>query len=267
MSILQLVRSRTVGGVVVDSLGLQLRSLTPGVHHRRAEPGARRSRAPRATRCSSSFAIADVIARRAERKVVAPYGQVINLGVVQFAVRERPKVDAALLGIAGREQVIDALLAGLLVTRRDGDGRDRRRLHGRRSAHGPADRQLERARVPDAERAVGPRAAPSRKREFLAEQLAQTDSMLARAQAELSSFLPAGSSWRAARASWTRSRAPRCSSRAGSPSSRRTGGPSVRWPASSSRRTRPRGPRRSARWLPRPPWRTTRPSARTTASS
>ena len=127
-------------------------------------------------------------ARRADRAVTAPYGQVINLGVVQFTVTARARG-------------------------RDRDPRHRRaRVRHRRAGRWPAaPRRREETDVIDvsytaedpatAQRIVNAtvqafqslnvqwaRERSRRRREFLAEQLAQTDSMLARAQAELSSF-------------------------------------------------------------------------------
>jgi tyrosine-protein kinase Etk/Wzc len=187
LSILQLVRSRTVGGVVVDSLGLQLRSLTPEF------PTARLADVhvdPRAAGDSVQlvFHDRDVTARRADRKVTAPYGQLINLGVVQFAVRERPSIQTATLGIAGKEQVIDGLLAGLLATRRaETDVIDvGYTADDPRTAQQIVNSTVHAFQTLNVQWA---RERSRRKREFLAEQLAQTDSMLARAQAELSSFL------------------------------------------------------------------------------
>jgi tyrosine-protein kinase Etk/Wzc len=187
LSILQLVRSRTVGGVVVDTLGLQLKSFTP--EFTTAEL-AQVHVDPRAAGDSVQLVFRDreVVARRADRKVSAPYGQVINLGVVQFAVRERPNIDAAILGIAGKEQVIDGLLAGLLVTRRT----ETDVIDVGYTADDPRTAQQivnSTVRAFQSLNVQWARERSRRKREFLAEQLGQTDSMLARAQAELSSFL------------------------------------------------------------------------------
>ncbi len=186
-SIIQLLRSRTVAGVVVDTLGLQLQSWTPDF---RPSALAQAHVDPRAAGDSVQLVFRDheVVARRADRTVTAPYGEVMNLGVVQFAVSERPSVDAATLGVAGKEQVVDGLLGGLLVTRRAetdvidigytaGDPRTAQQIVNS-TVHAFQSLNIQWAR----ERS-------RRRREFLAEQLGQTDSTLARAQAELSSFL------------------------------------------------------------------------------
>ncbi len=187
LSIIELLRSRTVVGVVVDTLGLQLQSWTPEF------PTSALAQAqvdPRAAGDSVQLVFRDnkVVARRADRTVTAAYGEAMNLGVVQFAVRERPAVDAATLGIAGKEQVMDGLLGGLLVTRRtETDVID----IGYTATDPRTAQQIVNATV-HAFQSLNiqwARERSRRRREFLAEQLGQTDSTLARAQAELSSFL------------------------------------------------------------------------------
>lgn len=99
LSIIELLRSRTVAGVVVDSLGLQLVSLTPDFS---VEGLARVQVDHRAAGDSVQLLFREhqVGARRGERAVTAPYGQVVNLGVVQFVVRSRPAANAVTLGIS-----------------------------------------------------------------------------------------------------------------------------------------------------------------------
>ncbi len=186
LSIVELIRSRTVAGVVVDTLGLQLQSQTPEF------PTASLSDVhvdPRAAGDSIqiTFRPNDVIARRADRTLTVPYGQTVNLGVVRFTVRARPDIEAAVLGVAGREQVVDGLLAGLQVVRREAtDIID--------IGYIAADPVMAQRIVNTSVQAFQSlniqwaRERSRRRREFLAEQLGQTDSMLARAQAELSSF-------------------------------------------------------------------------------
>ncbi len=186
LSIIELLRSRTVAGVAVDSLGLQLVSLAPEFS---VEDLAGVRVDPRAAGDSVQMVFQDdgVSARRGERAVTAPYGQLVNLGVVQFVVRSRPAIEAVTLGIRSREGAIDALLAGLLVSRREmtdvidvgfiaQDPRTAQRIVNS-TVHAFQTLNVQWAR----ERS-------RRRGEFLAEQLAQTDSMLERAQAELSSF-------------------------------------------------------------------------------
>ena len=129
----------------------------------------------------------DVQARRGERQVTVPYGQLVNLGMVQFAVRARPGVSTAILGMRPRETVIDGVVAGLLVTRREAtDVIDVRYI-----AEDPRTAQRIVNSTVHAFQALNvqwARERSRRRREFLAEQLSRTDSALARAQAELAAF-------------------------------------------------------------------------------
>jgi tyrosine-protein kinase Etk/Wzc len=129
----------------------------------------------------------DVVAKRADRTVTAPYGQMINLGVVQFSVRSRPAIETATLGIGGREAAIDGLLAGLLIARRT----ETDVIDVGYTAYDPVSAQRIVNSTVQAFQTLNvqwARERSRRRREFLGEQLAQTDSMLARAQAELANF-------------------------------------------------------------------------------
>ena len=129
----------------------------------------------------------DVVAHRADRTVTAPYGQMINLGVVQFSVRSRPAIETATLGIGGRESAIDGLLAGLLVARRT----ETDVIDVGYTAYDPVSAQRIVNATVQAFQTLNvqwARERSRRRREFLGEQLAQTDSMLARAQGELANF-------------------------------------------------------------------------------
>ena len=186
LSIIELLRSRTVAGVVVDTLGLQLQSWTEDFS---AADLSSVHVDPRAAGDSVqlTFRPNDVVAKRADRTVTAPYGQPVNLGVVQFTVRARPTVDIATLGIGGREPAIDGLLAGLQVGRRT----ETDVIDVGYTATAPIIAQEIVNTTVQSFQSLNiqwARERSRRRREFLAEQLAQTDSMLARAQAELSSF-------------------------------------------------------------------------------
>jgi succinoglycan biosynthesis transport protein ExoP len=186
LSVVELIKSRTVAGVVVDTLGLQLQSWTPDfttgslseVHVDPRSAG---------DSVQLTFRPNDVVARRGDRTVTGPYGQAMNLGVVRFAVRSRPALESATLGIAGREQVIDELLTGLQVIRRT----ETDVIDIGYTAADPATAQRIVNSTVQAFQSLNiqwARERSRRRREFLAEQLAQTDSTLARAQGELASF-------------------------------------------------------------------------------
>ena len=187
LSIIELLRSRTVAGVVVDTLGLQLTSWTPGFA---TADLAQVHVDPRAAGDSVQlvFRPNEVVARRADREVTSPYGQVMNLGVVQFAVRARPPIETATLGIA-RQGAGDRRAAGRPPDRpADRDRRDRRRLHRERTRSPPSASSTPPCRRSSRSTSSGPASAPAAGASSSAEQLAQTDSMLARAQGELSTF-------------------------------------------------------------------------------
>ncbi len=186
-SILELVKSRTVAAAVVDSLGLMLQSYSPDFSTGQLTQVHVDSRAA-GDSVQLVFRANDVTARRAERTATAPYGQVMNLGVVQFAVTSRPAVETTTLYIAAREPVIDGLLGGLEVSRRT----ETDVVDIRYTAGDPATAQRIVNSTVQAFQSINvkwARERSRRRREFLAEQVAQTDSMLARAQAELASFL------------------------------------------------------------------------------
>ena len=186
MSIVQLIRSRTVAGLVVDTLGLQLQSRTEdfttgSLENVHVDPRAA------GDSVVLTFRPNDVVARRADRVVTAPYGQIINLGVVQLSVRSRPTIETATLGIGGQEPAIDALLGGLLVTRRT----ETDVIDVGYTAYDPISAQRVVNSTVQAFQALNvqwARERSRRRREFLAEQLSQTDSMLARAQSRAREF-------------------------------------------------------------------------------
>ena len=105
--------------------------------------------------------------------------------MVQFVVRSRPAIETVTLGIRSREAAIDALLAGLLVTRRElTDVIDVAYI-----AESPLRAQRIANSTVHAFQSLNVKWARERSRrrgEFLAEQLAQNDSALRIAQAELS---------------------------------------------------------------------------------
>jgi tyrosine-protein kinase Etk/Wzc len=185
-SIVQLIKSRTVAALVVDTLGLQLQSWSPDfpmgfLDNVRVDPRAAGDSVQLAFRPN------DVVARRADRTVTAPYGQLINLGVVQFSVRARPTVETATLYVGARDATINDLLSGLVVARRE----ETDVIDIGYIAYDPVSAQRIVNFTVQAFQSLNiqwARERSHRKRDFLGEQLAQTDSMLARAQAELANF-------------------------------------------------------------------------------
>jgi polysaccharide biosynthesis transport protein len=186
LSIMELLRSRTVLGVVVDSLGLQLVSLTPEFSVEDLT-GVRVD--PRAVGDSVQviFRNDGLSARRGERAVTTPYGQMVNLGVVQFMVRSRPAIENVTLGVRSRESAIDALLAYLSVTPREGtDVFDVAYVaEDARAAQRVVNSTIHAFQTLNVQWA---RERSRRRAEFLTTQLASNDSVFEKAQGELASF-------------------------------------------------------------------------------
>ncbi len=186
LSLAQLVRSYSVIGAVVDSLGLQLQSLTPEFGTARLEKVWVNPAAAGDT-IQVTFYQNGVKARLPNREARARYGQLIDLGIVKFVVPAVPDVPTATLYVAPREVASDQLLKNLVVAPRAGtDVIDVAYTAG--NAH-RAQRVVNTAVTTFKQLSIQNAKEKSiRRRQFLEAQLRQTDSMLARAQAELASF-------------------------------------------------------------------------------
>jgi tyrosine-protein kinase Etk/Wzc len=186
LSIAELVQSRSVMGAVVDSLGLRLLSATP-------EFGAGRLEnihvGPEATgdTIQVTFYQNGVKAKLANREARARYGEPLDLGPIRFRVPSVPEVASANLYVIPREMAIDNLAGHISVLHRaETDIMDI-------SYTAPNPRIAQRVvntTVLSFQHLniLNAKQKSQRRREFLEEQLKQTDSMLARAQADLASF-------------------------------------------------------------------------------
>lgn len=189
LSLVELVRSRSVMGAVVDSVGLQLVAIDPNDPAFAATMLADVHVDPRmgADSIMLDFAPDKVTAEFASRKASARYGDVLRLGAVQFTVPARPVVTKATIAVRMREQAIGALQTGVLVTPRAG-------TDVIQIAYQSTNRALA-ARVVNSVitsfqtlNVQSAKEKSKRRRVFLEEQFARTDSMLTRAQAELANF-------------------------------------------------------------------------------
>jgi polysaccharide biosynthesis transport protein len=187
LSIAELVRSRSVMGAVVDSLGLRLRSATPefgtgGLDSIHIDPQA-------VIRDSIlvTFYQNGVKARLANRESRGRYGQTLDLGSVRFAVAAVPDVPAATLQVIPREMAIDNLLGGIQVLHRpETDIMDVTYLSG---SPRMSQRVVNATVLSFRElNILAAKQKSQRRRQFLENQLHQTDSMLAIAQADLAAF-------------------------------------------------------------------------------
>ncbi len=185
-SIVELVRSRSVMGAVVDSLGLRLISMTPEFASNQLE-GARVDSGVTSDSILVTFYQNGVKAKVANREARASYGEMLDLGHVRFAVRKAPNIPEATLYVISREMAIDKLYAGVSVTHRpETDILDVSyvSLSPRMSQRVVNTTVLAFQHL----NILSARQKSQRRRQFLEEQLQQTDSMLARAQSELASF-------------------------------------------------------------------------------
>jgi polysaccharide biosynthesis transport protein len=185
-SLTQLVYSRSVIGTVVDSLGLRLRSATPEFRIGRLE-GVRVGLEATPDTILVTFYQNGVKAKLGNREVRARYGQPVDLGAVRFTVPSVPDVPNASLYVIPREMGIDRLLGGIFVNQRLGTDI----VDVKYMATSPRTAQqvvnttvlsFQRLNIETA------RQKSKRRREVLEGQLKQTDSTLARAQADLAAF-------------------------------------------------------------------------------
>jgi polysaccharide biosynthesis transport protein len=186
LSVAELVRSRSVLGAVVDSLGLRLLSATPEVGTSQL---TRVYVGPEATNdtIQVTFYQNGVKAKLKGREARSRYGEPLNLGAVRFAVTGVPDVSSASLYVIPREMAIDNLLSKVSVlSRPETDIMDVAYV-----APNPKTAQRVVNTTVLAFRELNILTAKQksqRRRQFLEDQLKQTDSMLARAQADLANF-------------------------------------------------------------------------------
>ena len=187
LSIVELVRSRTVMGAVVDSLGLRLVSTDPDFETTRLAGIFVDPVAAGGDTVFVKFFRNGVRANLGDRSVQAPYGQPLDLGTVRFSVSTVPDLATVSLYVTSRERAIDKLLADITVVHRvDTDIMDVGYL-----SPDPATSQRVVNSTVLAFRELNILAAKQksqRRRQFLEAQLKQTDSMLARGQADLATF-------------------------------------------------------------------------------
>jgi polysaccharide biosynthesis transport protein len=186
LSLTELVRSRSVMGAVVDSLGLRLVSTTPEFGTSALDAVQVDSQTTRDT-ILVTFYQNGVKAQRADREARAPYGQMLDLWPIRFAVVSKPDLPSATLSVIPREMAIDRLLAGVLVTHRPAtDIIDVRYSSGNpRTAQRVVNTTVlafQRLNI------LAAKQKSQRRREFLEGQQKQTDSLLARVQADLAAF-------------------------------------------------------------------------------
>jgi capsular exopolysaccharide synthesis family protein len=196
LSAVQVLSSRTLVGSVVDSLGLRLQpvaafSLNAPLFGRRLPVGAVQPVAVDSAATVDTlllrFSEVGVTARSRRDHGIAPYGHLVRVGPVSLSVPAAPPVGYAVLTVVPRDVAIDQALRQLKVTARPGtDVIDVKFVDP-----DPALAQRFANRLVRSFQAANGHSAQEqarRRREFLGDQLRVTDSLLLRAEGELSLF-------------------------------------------------------------------------------
>jgi capsular exopolysaccharide synthesis family protein len=186
LSLAQGVRSQSVMGAVVDSLGLQLSSVTPEFGLNKVDKIWVNPQAEADT-IQVTFYQNGVKAKLGNREARGRYGDVLDLGAARFAITSVPDVPSAQLAIIPRQMAADKLTTGILVAPRAGtDVIDVTFL----SSNPKMAQRVVNTTVNVFKHLsiLSAKEKSTRRREFLEGQLKQTDSMLIRAQAELAAF-------------------------------------------------------------------------------
>ncbi|MEP7228267.1 MAG: polysaccharide biosynthesis tyrosine autokinase [Gemmatimonadales bacterium] len=196
LSVVQVLSSRTLVGAVVDSLGLRLQPATPftlgsPLIGPRFPAGALQQvtvtgDAPPDT-LMLRFGMDGVIARSSGGEAAAPFGERLRLGAVGLTVPKAPPLGFAIVVVQPRDVAIDQALERLKVVPRPGtDVIDVRYVDSDPARAEQFVNHL--ARLFLTANGHAAQGQSGRRREFLSEQLRVTDSMLVKAEAELSAF-------------------------------------------------------------------------------
>lgn len=186
LSELELLQSRSIAGRVVDAEGLRLRPESEDFD-RALLRDARVNADPAVDTLLLQFSNERVSARADGREVSVKYGEPVSIGGVRFAIADRPEEQAATLTVVPREVAIDELLDGLNASPRDPTNV----IDISYVANDPvtAQRVLERVvGIFQTENAEHAQRQSRRRRAFLQEQIARTDSLFRAKQLALSNF-------------------------------------------------------------------------------
>jgi Mrp family chromosome partitioning ATPase/uncharacterized protein involved in exopolysaccharide biosynthesis len=183
----ELVRSRSVLAAVVDSLGLQLVMDPDKAFSRRLLTQVQVDPYARGDSIQLTFTPRQIAARLGAQQVSAPYGQPIRLGRIQLAITAPPPVTSAVLRTIPQEIAVDGLRTTIRTwSRKDTDVMD--------IAYTSDDpwfaQQVVNATIRSYQflNLQSALAKSHRRRKFLEEQLAESDSLAMRAQADLAAF-------------------------------------------------------------------------------
>jgi succinoglycan biosynthesis transport protein ExoP len=188
LSLSEHLKSREVVSTVVDTIGSRLSSLTPDFSLHDLEQLRVDPRAPSDT-LLLRLNRQEVVAQTRQQAVRAHYGELMVLGGVQFAVRadSANHLQEVVLALSPREAEIDRVLAGIEVVERQSTDV----IDVSYSASDPVMAQKIVNAVVKTFQSLNIRVAQEQsrlRRLFLTEQVRQTDSLLASAQARLAAF-------------------------------------------------------------------------------
>jgi capsular exopolysaccharide synthesis family protein len=182
----QVIQSRVVAEQVVDSLGLQFQSQTPGFY-RGFFTNIHVARTAPAVTLRFHFVPSRFTVRGVGDSIVGHYGEPFNIDGVSFTMPRWPGFTTAVLSVSTREQAVDQLLGGLTVKPRDMTSV----IDISYTSFDPyvaRDVASEIARVFKAQNAESARQESHRRRVFIESQLQTTDSALAVAQAKIAAY-------------------------------------------------------------------------------
>jgi succinoglycan biosynthesis transport protein ExoP len=196
LSAVQVLSSRTLVGAVVDSLGLRLQPATPYTSGapligRRFPPGVFQqvtvaAGAPVDT-LVLQFTDTGVVARSRGGEAAAAFGERLRLGSVGLIVHEVPPLAYTVAVVQSRDVAIDNALEKLKVVPRAGtDVIDVKYVDSDPARAQQFANHL--ARLFQAANGHSAQEQSGRRRQFLGEQLRVTDSLLSKAEADLSAF-------------------------------------------------------------------------------
>jgi uncharacterized protein involved in exopolysaccharide biosynthesis/Mrp family chromosome partitioning ATPase len=183
----QLVLSRSVLAAVVDTLGLQLRTDPEVEFPRRLLANIKVDPSAGGDSVFVRFTRNRVAARLGDQQTSAGYGELLKLGTVQFAVTSPPQISSTVLVTVPQEAAVD----GLRKTVRAWSRKDTDVIDIAYTAQDPwfaqqvVNATIRSYQTLNLKTAV---AKSVRRRKFLQAQLAESDSLLARAQMELATF-------------------------------------------------------------------------------
>ncbi len=182
----QVIKSRIVADQVVDSLGLELQSQTPGFYRgffTKVQVAA--TAVPE--RLAFHFSPSHFTVYGIRDSIIGAYGEPVTIGGVTFTMPHSPGFAVATLGVMARDQAVDQVLGGLVVKPRDMTSV----IDISYTSFDPyiaQDVASEVARMFKAQNAASARQESHRRRVFIESQLTATDSALAVAQAKIAAY-------------------------------------------------------------------------------